>query len=554
MIRNARQGLLLLLGIGLTYLLSSRLYFRIDLTADGRHSLHAATKALLQELQDEVHLDIYLTGDLPTELKQLKRATQDLIKELNAHAPYPLHYQFVDLSQVPAEQRKSQATKLLQHGIPPTHLRLKTQGQRTEKQIFPGTILTYQGRQAGTLLLKGHSMTSPAHMVNQSIEGLEYQLASTLEKLVHTARPQVALLRGHGEPDLVHLHGLTQALATHYTVHTPTLHPNARLNDYDAILITQPTKPFAEAEKYQLDQYLMQGGKLLLFLDRLNIRLEHLHQQQTFALPLDLGLEDQLFRYGIRINPDLVQDLQAGAYPIVTGRLGNQPHVQLLPWPFFPLLSHFADHIITKNMDIIAPQFVNSIDPIRTPGITHTPLVFTSQYARRLGIPVHVDLEQLRQRPQRDHYNEKHLPLVYLITGKFTSLYKNRYPPEGTDATHFRPESPPTKLLVASSGSLVRNSLHPKRKQPMPWGYDPFLQRQFANPDLVLNALAYMLNDQGLLHLKNKTLKIRLLDQVKITENRLTYQLINLTIPLLLLALLALLWHHWARKTYRQSS
>ena len=549
--KSIGRALLLVASVGMVYFVGSRFYFRIDLTEDGRHSLHVATKALLQELEGEVRATIYLTGDLPTALKQLKRATQELLEEMNMYATHPLRYEFVDFAEVPAEEQKSLLQKLVAKGISPTHLYMQTQGQRIEKRVFPGALLAYQDREVGVLLLKGNKMTGPAQMVNQSIEGLEYELATALEKLVRTTRPKVALLRGHGEPDCARLQGLIGALEERYVLHMVNFSAASSLADYDALLITQPQKRLSEAEKYLLDQYLMQGGKLLLFLDRMRIDMEHLRQQKAFALPLDLGLEDQLFRYGIRINPDLVQDMQCGAYPIVVGRLGNQPQVQLLPWPFFPLLNRFAMHVATKNMDVLATQFVSSIDAIQTPGIQHTPLIFTSKYARRIGTPVYVDLESLRKPPQPAQYNHPYLPLAYLLEGKFTSLYNNRFLPDGVDIAHFLPESVPTQLLVVASGSFVLNSVVPQKKRPLPWGYDPFLQRQFANSDFVLNMLAYMLNEGGLINLKNKSLKIRLLDQVKVTQQRLQYQLLNLFLPLVLLGLLGLVWHYWTSRRYQ---
>ena len=546
------QTTVLLVGIGVLYCLGSRYYFRIDLTEDKRYSVHAATKTLLNALEDELYIEVYLTGDLPVELKQLKRATQELIEELKVYAPRPLRYQFIDLTQESSKEQKDRMLQLANKGIHPTHLYTQAKGQRTEKCIFPGALLRYQGREVGVLLLKGSKMVGPAQMVNQSIEGLEYELATALDKLIRPEPQKVGLLRGHGEPSLQQLNGLMKALKERYALHLVELSASTALHDYDALMITKPQQPFSATEQYLLDQYLMQGGKLLLFLDRLRIDIEHLRQQVAFAFPLNLGLEDQLFRYGIRINPDLVQDLQAGIYPLVVGRLGNQPQIQFLPWPFFPLLNHFSKHLITKNMDAIYPQFSSSIDLIQVPGIVHTPLAFTSQYTRKLSAPVHVDLESLRKPPQPAQYHHKHLPIAYLLEGTFTSRYKNRFLPEGVDTTLFMAHSQPTKLLVVSSGSLVLNGIDPERKRPLPWGYDPFLQQHFANRDFVLNVLAYMLNEEGLINLKNKSLKIRLLDPAKTSQERLKWQLINLIAPLAFLMLLALVWNYIARITYRR--
>ncbi|MEL6607021.1 MAG: gliding motility-associated ABC transporter substrate-binding protein GldG [Bacteroidota bacterium] len=551
-LKQLRRYLLPGLSLAFLYFVGSQFYFRLDLTADQRYSLHTATKKLLSELDEVLHIDIYLTGELPTDLKQLKRATQELLEECKVHAGHPIRYRFVDLDKATKEEKKNHYKQLASQGIQPTNLYLQEKGQRIEKLIFPGALLTYKGRTGGMLLLKGNKMTSPAQMVNQSIEGLEYEFAQTINQLVRTKRKQIAVLRGHQEPDLKYLNGLLNALAAHYRVQTPKLSAKTDLSGYDALLITRPQRPFSESEKYVLDQYIMQGGKVLFFLDRLRTNMENLHRQVDFAFPLELGLEDQLFKYGVRINPDLVQDLRSGAYPVVVGNLGNQPQIQLLPWPFFPILNLFADHLVTKNMDALYPQFVSSIDKIQVPDVTHTPLVFTSQYARRTAAPVQVDLETLRKAPQPAHYNHGHLPLAYLLEGRFTSLYKNRFLPEGFDETHFLPDSRPTKLLVVASGSLVRNSIDARKKQLLPWGYDPFLRQQFANKDFVLNALAYMLDEGGLIQLKQKNRAIRLLDNVKINKERLGWQLINLITPLLLLGMLGILWNYLYRRAYQK--
>lgn len=552
LLKYFRHYLLPGLSLVFIYLVGSQFYFRFDLTADQRYSLHGATKKLLSALEGELHLDIYLTGELPKDLKQLKRATRELLTECKVYTPHPLRYQFIDLNQLPNPEKKKHFKQLTAHGIQPTNLYLEEHGKRVEKLIFPGALLTYKNNTRGILLLKGNKMTGPAQMVNQSIEGLEYELAQAINQLVHTKRKKVAVLRGHGEPDKKQLDGLLRALAADYAVQTPVLSAKTDLMDYDAVLITQPQSPFSEAEKYVLDQYIMQGGKVLFFLDRLRVDMNKLHQQADFAFPLELGLEDQLFKYGVRINADLVQDLRSGAYPVVVGNLGNQPQVQLLPWPFFPILHFFPDHLVTRNMDALYPKFISSIDKVQVPNVTHTPLVFTSQYARRTAAPVHVDLETLRKAPQPAHYNHGHLPLAYLLEGQFTSLYQNRFLPEGFSKTQFIPTSQPTKLLVVASGSLVCNSIDPHKKQLLPWGYDPFLKQQFANKDFVLNTLAYMLDEAGLIQLKNKHREMRLLDHIKIKKERSWWQFINLSIPLLLLAILGLLWNYLYRRAYRK--
>lgn len=544
---RSRPWLLLLLltvGIGLINLLAHRFFVRIDLTEDQRHSIHQATKKLLGELEGDVYVAVYLAGDLPTGLKQLQRATKGLLDEFKVYANHPIHYQIVDLNTETVEKRKKLFKKLAEKGIQPTNLYMQEHGQRTEKLIYPGALVTYKEQEIGVMLLKGNKMTSSGQMIRQSIEGLEYELTKALAKLVYKERTQVALIKGHGEPHAVQLNGLTQALSEHYELHEVMLaKASLPLSRYGALLITKPQQPFSEDEKYLLDQYIMQGGKVLFFLDPLRIDMDSLRRGEAFAFPLDFGLDDQLFRYGVRINQDLVQDLHAGVYPVIVGKMGNQPQLRLLPWPFFPILNNFSNHLITKNMDALYTQFVSSLDTVKAEGVIKTPLAFTSNYTRRLGTPVHVDLEVLRKAPDPALYNQGPIPLVYLLEGQFTSLYKNRLVPAGFDPAQFIPASQPTKLLVAASGSMVLNAIDPRQGQPLPWGYDPFLQQTFANEDFVLNSLAYMLDEAGLINAKRKALKIRFLDKVKIEHARLAWQLINITLPLLLLLLVGVVWH-----------
>ncbi len=549
--RIIRCGILLI-GVGLICLLGRSIYFRIDLTEDNRYSLHNETKRILSELEEELYVEVYLDGDLPTGFKQLKRAIRELLEECKVRARHHLRYQFIDLDKVPTDQKKKVLQKLADKGIQPTNLRMQEKSQHKEKIIFPAAWLTYKDQEGGILVLKGSRMVSPAQMINQSMESLEYELVNAIEKLVHNQRQRVALIRGHGEPDLRQLSGLIDALREHYEVHITDFSAQSVLTTYDAIFITKPQKPFSEIEKYLLDQYIMQGGKVLFFLDRVRINMDHLHQQAALAFPLDIGLDDQLFKYGVRINPDLVQDLHAGVYPVVVGNLGNQPQINMLPWHFFPILTCFAEHLVNKNIDALYPQFVSSIDLIQTPDITHTPLVFTSQYTRRLGAPVHVDLEALRKPPQTAQYQCGHIPLAFLLEGSFTSLYKNRFLPEELDTVAFLSASQSTKLLVVSSGSLVLNDIDLRQKCSLPWGYDPFLQQHFANKEFVLNTLAYMLHEDGLIRLKNKTLQIRLLDQVKLTQERLWWQLVNLSLPLLFLGLIGIAWNYLYRRAYKK--
>ena len=542
--------LLLALSLGLVNVLAQRFFVRIDLTKDQRYSIHQATKQLIGELESDLGVTIYLAGDLPIGFRQLQRATKELLAEFKAHTTYPIHCQIIDINKVPIQERKAIVKNLAAKGIQPTNLSIQKQGQRTEKLIYPGALLAYQGQEIGVMLLKGNQLTAPAQMISQSMENLEYELTQGLVKLVKKAPIKLGFVKGHGQPDEKRLHGFFRAMREQYAVHEIHLTKACNLSAYQALFIVKPQQAFSEAEKYLLDQYIMQGGKVLFFIDQLRIDMNNLRSGQSFALPINLNLDDQLFRYGIRINHDLIQDLHAGVYPIIVGKMGNQPQVRLLNWPFFPILTTFANHLITKNLNPIYAQFVSSLDTVKADAVTKTPLVCTSKYSRRLGVPVHVDLASLSQEPQPSLYNQGPLPVVYLLEGQFSSLYKNRLPPLGFEEAQFIPTSHPTKILVAASSSLLLNAIEPRQNQPLAWGYDPFLRQHFANDDFVLSTLAYMLREDGLINTKRKMLKLRYLDKVKLAENRLAWQLINISIPLLVLLLIGILWTNIYKQIY----
>ncbi len=254
-----------------------------------------------------------------------------------------------------------------------------------------------------------------------------------------------------------------------------------------------------------------------------------------FAFPYDLNLDDQLFKYGVRLNFDLVQDQSAGMYPVVTGMVGNKPNMQLMPWPFFPLINRYADHPITHNLDAVVTKFVGSLDTVKADGVKKTPLLFTSEYSRKVVSPVNVSINHLRRNTRAEDFINPFVPVGYLLEGNFTSLYKNRFIPEGNDNANFKGESVPTKIIIVADGDIARNDVNPRNGNPQELGFDPFTQVTFANRDLLMNALAYLTNEDGLIKTRNKEIKIRPLDREHIKTERLKWQLINLILPLVLL-------------------
>jgi gliding-associated putative ABC transporter substrate-binding component GldG len=295
----------------------------------------------------------------------------------------------------------------------------------------------------------------------------------------------------------------------------------------------------------------MQGGKVMFLIDRLDASMDSATQANYLAFPYETQLDDQLFRYGVRINPDLVQDRYAGRYPVITGeREDGTPQIHLMEWPFFPLINRFTDHPITHNLDRVLTRFVSSIDTVKADGVKKTPLFFTSQYSRRLSAPVNVNINELRQNLTAEQFTESFIPVAYLLEGTFTSLYKNRFLPEGADTSAFREQSANTSLIVVSDGDIARNDMNHRTGQVLPLGFDPFTNYTFANQDLLLNMIAYLVDEGGLIRARNKEIRIRPLDGEQIADEKLKWQILNLGFPLVLLLMFGIFRAYWRKKKF----
>lgn len=544
------------LGLGIVSLfflnvIAQNYFFRLDLTEDHRYSLSRATKDLLENMEQEVEVIVYLEGELPAGFQRLQRSIEETLGDFQAYAGGNLRFRFVDpLTAVPADQRNNFFFALDSLGIEITRVFDEEEGSRIQRLIVPGAIVRSAGQEAGVMLLKGDQGASPQQQLNQSIEGVEYELASAIRRVTSRGRKQIAIMRGHGELPSVEMGSLIDALSQTYDVYELFLPQSEEIAPVDAVLIAKPQEEFSREDQYKLDQYLMRGGKALFFLDALRIDMDSLGGDGSFAFPLTTGLNDLLFRYGVRANPTLIQDIESGQYPVVVGNLGDQPQIQLLPWPFFPVVNNYVGHPIVRNLDGVILRFANTLDTVAAPGITKTPLVYTSQYSRVLSTPIVVELNELRKAPQPENYQAGPQPVAYLLEGTFTSVFRNRILPNGIPTEDFRSESIPTKMLVVSDGDVVRNELDPQNNRPLPLGFDPFTERTFANQDFVLNALAYLVDESGLIRARAKEVRLRPLDQVKVKAESTQWQLINLLLPLLLVGIFGVVKFYLRRQRY----
>jgi ABC-2 type transport system permease protein len=536
--RKLGDLLLLLNGIVLIVLinlLSSVFFHRFDLTEEKRYSIKPQTKEILKNLDDNIYIEVFLEGDLNPGFKRFQKSIRETLEEFRIYSDNKVIPVFTDPATAASEKARNEfMSSLASKGIQPTNVIENENGQRIEKLIFPGAIITYGGAEKGVMLLKGNKARTPDEEINQSIEGVEFELASAIYNLTSIERKHIALVKGHGELDSMNLASLYSALIEVYDVSDVEL-KDADLSAYDALVIAKPTQKFSTQDKYALDQYIMRGGNALMLFDRMEASMDSASQQDYFAFPYNTDLDDQLFKYGIRLNPDLIQDRTSALYPVVTGQAGGKPRMQLLDWPFFPLINRYADHPITRNLDAVITRFVSSMDTVKAQGIKKTPLLFTSQYARTVTAPVRVDVNALRENIDIREFNKPNIPVAYLLEGEFTSLFKNRFLPDGVDDSKFKSDGLASKIIVVSDGDVAKNDYNVRARQPMPLGYDQATQYTFANRDLLLNMLAYLTDENGLISARNKEVKIRPLDKQRIQEERVSWQIINLVLPVVVL-------------------
>ncbi len=540
-------------------------FFRLDLTSEKRYSLSEATVQLLESFDDVLLVKVYLDGDFPAGFQRLQSETRQMLDEFRAYNPN-LQYIFINPNaQGDREETNSLFQQLQFKGLKPYQLSVNTEGEASVKTIFPGAILSYGDNEEPALLLKDQLGVSPEQQINTSVENLEFSLANAIRSLVQSNKPLVGFLQGHGEVGPRELADLAKALNANYQVDLFNIREfkndstketlsiaqqQVRMNRFDAIIIAKPQLAFNDLDKYMIDQFAMNGGKLIWLLDAVQASMDSLSEKSQFmALPLfdRLNLNDLLFKYGVRVNTDMVVDMVAA---------GVNDQRQIQPWIYFPMVMPQSNHPIAKDLNAIWLQFASSLDTVIAEGVRKNILLRSSPYSARRATPAIVSLSELYNPPPQNRFRERGIPLAILLEGKFQSLYKNRLKPKaGGEQLPMVEESVETQMLVVSDGDIIRNQTNVVNRDipkgaPLPLGYDQFTGMQYGNKDFLINAIDYMLDDSGLIDIRSRELKIRLLDLNRTKKERLTWQLVNTLIPILLILLLAVLNYILRRKKY----
>ncbi len=381
-------------------------------------------------------------------------------------------------------------------------------------------------------------------MLNQSVEGVEFELLSAIRKLSNKEFKSLAIIEGHGEFSREEILDLTNSLNENYAVERVNLTATPDLSRYGAVIVGRPKNRWSEQDKFVLDQYIMKGGKAAFFIDATDTRKDSLKSGVTYSLIQDVNLDDLLFKYGLRLNQDLIQDLRSGVTRVETGLNGE---VQMLNFPYFPIIYNFSKHPVTKNLDAIQTRFTGSIDTVKAAGVDKTPLMYTSQNSKKTDAPSQIDLNLLKQESNPESFNLSNLPVAYLLEGTFTSLYKNRPSPiDGKSALEI---SKSTKILVCSDADVIRNEFDRKRNIPIPLGYNPEMRYMFSNKDFALNAVDYLM-DENIIYARAREITLRPLDTLKVQDERLYWQILNLVLPVLAIILFGVIRYYLRKRKY----
>lgn len=532
-----------LLWLGIIILINiivSQYFFRIDLTEDKRYTISETSKEILENVKDVVYVEVYLTGDqLPSDYKRLERSMKETLDEFRVYAGNNLQYKFLDPNKETDPQRKSRVYQhLTQKGIKPASIPTKD----GETYVFPGAMIVYKEQERPIMFLKGNRAAGEAEMINQSIEGLEYELISAIRELTLKSRKSIAFTEGHGEFKPESLNDLSKTLSSFYNVYSLDLKKVKSLDNYEAVVIARPQTPFSDEEKYKIDQFVMKGGKLLFYIDALQINMDSIGESGTLAIAYNHNLDDMLFRYGVKVNANLVQDLQATLVPMYAGEVAGKPDIRMTPWRYYPLLNNFGNHPVVKNTDVIYSKFVGTIDTVKAEGVNKIPLVFTSKYSKAFNGPVRVDINDARKNADPQEYNEGPFAVSYLLEGKFQSLFKNKPLPVQDSA--FRAEGLSTQIFVSADAEIIKNEIAKRGQQlqevPLKQG----------NKDFATNVIDYMLDEKGLINVRAKEITLRPLDKVAVKEDKLFYQILNLVIPVVLILLFGIVRYYMRKKKF----
>ncbi len=551
---NLMQFVLAIVIILSLNIIGSLYFFRIDMTAEKRYSITNSTKELLRELDDIVYFKIYLEGNFPAGFKRLRNQTREMLQEFRAYSDN-IHYDFENpLSASNDKQRDAKIEMLINKGLKPTQLQVKADDASSQQLIFPGALASYKGKEVPVQLLFDQIGIEHENILNNSVQALEYNLATAIRKLVAEKKSNIGFLSNIGEPNPKFFADIMISLSDFYNVKNIKIDSSyAPLSTLETLVITKPRKEFDDKKKFLIDQYIMNGGSCLWLIDPVFADMDSLKTTpETIGMAWPVNIDDMLFRYGVRLNNNLLKDLNAVPIPVTTGMIGNRPQISLVSWYFFPMITPHSKHPIVRNLNAIKTEFVSSLDTVDVPNVDKTILLETSRHTQIMNTPARISLDILHNPPNEQLFRDGPQPVAVLLEGEFESIFKNRIKPEVIMPEDFqvKDKSKKNKMIVVSDGDIILNQFD-SQGQPYPLGYDKYLNENFGNKDFILNAINYLANDPSIMEARNKEVRLRLLDKQKIKNNTLKIQIANVLLPVIIVIVFGLIRAFIRKRKYK---
>lgn len=555
--------ILLVLGI-LVFMniIASLFNASLDLSEDRRFSLTPASIHTIQNINDNIYIRVLLDGEFPAGFKRLRQGVNDLLFQYKKRNGY-VSFEFENPNEGTVEEINKRRENLSKDGLVPINLQVRSGTEKNEQLIYPYAIFNYGERKIAVSLLENVPELDQEENLNNSISQLEYKFSNAIDKLLHPEKKNVLLTSANGELPTEETKAIETLLRPFYLVGRINLDSVYQIKkETDVLIVNKPTKAFSERAKFILDQYIMNGGKVIWLVDALKMSLDSLATRNEFIPePLDLNLGDLFFKYGFRIESNMVLDMECSRIPQVIGKVGDKPQIELFPWFYFPIPAPRTNHPIVNNIDRILMDFPASIDTVKTKQLVRKiPLIVSSNYSRYQLAPAKVSFDILRYKPEPEKFNKPNLIMGLLLEGTFNSVFENRVEESmlqslKTIQADFKSSSSETKMIVVSDGDVLKNFYDFSTNKFSTLGYSKFEKTTYnGNKEFFLNAMEYLTNKENILEARSKQYKIRLLNQVKIEQERSFWQIFNLGLPLILIILFGIINTYWRRKRYTKNT
>ena len=559
-IRNnfvSRVFCLVSLIVVLVLIFTKTLFFRLDLTEEGRYSLSEASKSLVSEMNEALTVRLYLDGDLDANMLRLRRATEDMVRELNMYSSEQIVIEGYNPNRATTdEERYGAYAELEQRGLRGMSVTVRERGGKMSEQvIFPWAEICSNRDTMAICLMQPSSQKSGEAAVNSAIADLEYLFVDAIRILNRKDIRKVAFIEGHGELSEEYTYDASDALSRYFQVDRGVIGTDASvLDDYDAIIVAKPMERYSEIDKFVIDQYIMRGGSVLWLLDGAQMSNDMLSEGGTTPLiALDVNLSDMLFRYGVRLTSTVVEDMQCAYMPVNVARPTEEPRFEPIPWFYMPLLQGSPYHPITKTLQAVKADFASGIEIVGdTAGIRKEVLLITSNASHVHVAPSEIDVMGAINVEPKEYFTTQYVPIAVALEGKFESIYKHRMAPAGVRVDKIVDKSEPTRMIVVADGDIIRNDIEQHREGLMlvPLGYDRVTRQTHGNKDFILNAMLYLTDDEGVMQLRNRRVDLRLLNRAVVESQRNVWIFINTLLPMFLLVVFGVVFIFMRKRNY----